>query len=159
MPQLKKVEPNDAPDRGDVIAGRGDPAPSMRLKTSERLPFTLHQGAADEAADVRTDAEPAAQPFVKWVGGKRSLVNAIKPLLPPKFGEYYEPFVGGGALFFTLADRARHSYLWDRNFELVLTYQAIFPGKLDQCLCDPFLLFRASGEMNERRLNRMKFFR
>lgn len=66
-----------------------------------------------------------AQPFVKWAGGKRSLLNAIEPLLPSKFNNYYEPFVGGGALFFALANRITKAYLSDNNLDLVITYQVI----------------------------------
>ncbi len=42
------------------------------------------------------------QPFVKWVGGKRGLLSQIIPLIPKEFNNYFEPFVGGGALFFEL---------------------------------------------------------
>ncbi len=42
------------------------------------------------------------QPFIKWVGGKRGLLSQIMPLIPKKFNNYFEPFVGGGALFFEL---------------------------------------------------------
>src|SRR5436853_1812939 len=71
-----------------------------------------------------------AQPFVKWVGGKRSLLPAIESLLPEKFNMYFEPFVGGGALYFALAPE--RAVLLDRNVELVTTYQAIKknPGAL-----------------------------
>ena len=41
-------------------------------------------------------------PFVKWVGGKRGLISQILPFIPKKFNNYFEPFVGGGALFFAL---------------------------------------------------------
>ena len=41
-------------------------------------------------------------PFVKWAGGKRQLLDEIKARLPKDFGDYYEPFVGGGAVFFEL---------------------------------------------------------
>ncbi len=48
------------------------------------------------------------QPFVKWVGGKRGLLSQIIPLIPKEFlkesakhkNNYFEPFIGGGALFF-----------------------------------------------------------
>ena len=40
-----------------------------------------------------------AKPFVKWVGGKRGLVSQLLPLMPKSFCNYFEPFVGGGALF------------------------------------------------------------
>ena len=51
----------------------------------------------------------SAKPFVKWVGGKRSLLPELLRRLPPVFNKYYEPFVGGGALFFALknADKLR----------------------------------------------------
>ena len=51
----------------------------------------------------------AAQPFVKWVGGKRSLLPTILPLVPERFNNYFEPFVGGGALYFALAPRLSHA--------------------------------------------------
>ncbi|MCS1416617.1 MAG: Modification methylase DpnIIA [Verrucomicrobia subdivision 3 bacterium] len=43
-----------------------------------------------------------AYPFVKWAGGKRSLIAEIHKCLPHTFGDYWEPFVGGGAVFFAL---------------------------------------------------------
>ena len=44
----------------------------------------------------------SAKPFVKWVGGKRSLIKQLMMRLPDRFDAYYEPFLGGGALFFAL---------------------------------------------------------
>jgi len=45
----------------------------------------------------------SVKPIVKWPGGKQWLANAAPHLLPPSWsGHYYEPFVGGGALFFAL---------------------------------------------------------
>ncbi len=67
----------------------------------------------------------SAQPFVKWAGGKRNLLNVIEPLLPSKFNTYYEAFVGGGALFFALRNRITKAYLSDNNLDLIITYQAI----------------------------------
>jgi DNA adenine methylase len=66
-----------------------------------------------------------AQPFLKWVGGKRSLLAELHSHLPESFNRYYEPFIGGGALFFSLADRITEAVLSDNNLELVLTYQAV----------------------------------
>jgi len=48
-----------------------------------------------------------AKPFVKWVGGKRSLLPEIMQRVPADFNNYYEPFVGGGALFFSLNNEGR----------------------------------------------------
>jgi len=43
----------------------------------------------------------AVRPLIKWAGGKRRLVPEILKISPKKFGTYYEPFFGGGALFFS----------------------------------------------------------
>jgi DNA adenine methylase len=69
--------------------------------------------------------EEGAQPFVKWVGGKRSLLQVILPLRPDAFENYFEPFAGGGALYFALAPGLKKATLVDRNLELVLAYQSI----------------------------------
>ena len=66
-----------------------------------------------------------AYPFVKWAGGKRALIPEIVKVLPPQFGRYYEPFVGGGAMFFSLDSRIQSAYLSDINIELMITYKVI----------------------------------
>ncbi len=48
-----------------------------------------------------------AKPFVKWVGGKRSLLPELLKRAPAEFNNYYEPFVGGGALYFALKNEGR----------------------------------------------------
>ena len=70
------------------------------------------------------------KPFVKWVGGKRQLLAQFRRLNlypPEKFdigtGRYFEPFVGGGAVFFDLLPEI--AYLSDLNNELVITYNVI----------------------------------
>ncbi len=69
------------------------------------------------------------QPFVKWVGGKRGLLTQILPLFPKEFNNYYEPFVGGGAVFFELFSRRalknKKVVLSDINVELINTYNVI----------------------------------
>lgn len=40
------------------------------------------------------------QPVLKWVGGKRQLLDVILPLIPNDINRYVEPFLGGGAVFF-----------------------------------------------------------
>lgn len=66
---------------------------------------------------------PPPRPFLKWVGGKGQLLNQLRPLLPPMFGRYFEPFVGGAALFFAL--RPPRASLRDVNEELVDCYRAV----------------------------------
>ncbi len=60
-------------------------------------------------------------PILKWAGGKAKLVSEILPLLPDRARTYYEPFIGGGAVFFALAaeKRFRNAVLGDQNPELV----------------------------------------
>ncbi|TLT08516.1 Dam family site-specific DNA-(adenine-N6)-methyltransferase [Aliarcobacter thereius] len=76
------------------------------------------------------------QPFVKWVGGKRGLLSQIIPLLPKKFNNYFEPFVGGGALFFELKNLGllenKEIFLFDINSELINAYNVVknYPEEL-----------------------------
>ena len=68
-----------------------------------------------------------ARPFVKWVGGKRSIIEPLLARLPARMDAYYEPFLGGGAVFFALANehRVRSAHLSDANERLVTTYKAV----------------------------------
>ena len=64
------------------------------------------------------------KPFLKWAGGKRQLVPEIKANhLPEQFNTYYEPFLGGGALFLDL--QPQHALVSDSNSELINCYQII----------------------------------
>jgi DNA adenine methylase len=51
---------------------------------------------------VKTKPDPTAKPFVKWLGGKTKLLPQLTAMQPDSFNRYYEPFIGGGALFFSL---------------------------------------------------------
>jgi len=62
-------------------------------------------------------------PIVKWVGGKRQLLNELIPLLPKKISTYCEPFVGGGALFFN--QQPKSAYINDINKELIELYETV----------------------------------
>jgi DNA adenine methylase len=66
-------------------------------------------------------------PFLKWAGGKRQLLAHIEALVPERIDTYFEPFLGGAAVFFRLAagGRFRRAVLADANPELVYCYQAI----------------------------------
>ena len=65
----------------------------------------------------------AGKPFLKWVGGKRQLMPELKRYIPETFSRYFEPFVGGGALFFEL--RPRKAVLADVNERLIRTYRGV----------------------------------
>lgn len=62
-------------------------------------------------------------PFLKWVGGKRQLMPAIKELIPLNYSMYYEPFVGGGAVLFNL--QPKKAVINDFNEELINVYRVI----------------------------------
>ena len=67
-----------------------------------------------------------ARPFVKWAGGKGRLLNELMKGLP-EFENYYEPFVGGGAMFFRLygMGKIKNAFLNDSNNELMTAYEVI----------------------------------
>lgn len=62
-------------------------------------------------------------PVLKWVGGKRQLMPAIQELIPKNYKHYYEPFIGGGAVFFYL--QPSKAVINDFNEELMNVYQTI----------------------------------
>ena len=78
---------------------------------------------------AETPVRIEARPFVKWAGGKTQIVGDLLALAPPRIDTYYEPFVGGGALFFRLAAdpdrRPRRAILNDLNAELMATFRAV----------------------------------
>lgn len=61
-----------------------------------------------------------AQPFLKWAGGKRQLIPIIKEFLPVKYTQYYEPFVGAGAVLFSI--QPKKAVINDTNSELINCY-------------------------------------
>ncbi|MGK7938509.1 MAG: DNA adenine methylase [Xenococcaceae cyanobacterium] len=63
------------------------------------------------------------QPFLKWAGGKRQLLPIIKNFQPARYTQYYEPFVGAGAVLFSL--QPKRSIVNDINSELINCYQVI----------------------------------
>ena len=80
-------------------------------------------------ARIKNSTIIKAQPFIKWVGGKRGLLSQILPLIPKEFNNYFEPFIGGGALFFELYSlgmlKNKKIYLFDINEELINTYNIV----------------------------------
>ena len=64
-----------------------------------------------------------AKPFVKWAGGKRSIIDKLINLVPEDFKTYYEPFVGGGAMLYEL--QPKKAVINDYNTELMNVYECI----------------------------------
>ena len=101
----------------------------MRMRGE--LPATI--AAVDGNADAGGESEgPSAggragrlSPIIKWAGGKERELGHILPLVPP-FRRYFEPFVGGGAVFFALRPPA--SAINDRSPELITLYRMVAAG-------------------------------
>lgn len=69
------------------------------------------------------------RPFLKWAGGKRQILPRLRPFYPVDFGDYFEPFVGSGAVFFDLWNQGRlaghPATLIDDNVDLIGCYRAV----------------------------------
>ena len=75
------------------------------------------------SSTVNSDDSKRITPFLKWAGGKRWLADQCIELFPKKFNVYYEPFLGGGAMFFRLLPAT--AVLADTNRELIATYRTL----------------------------------
>src|SRR5699024_10065459 len=63
------------------------------------------------------------KPFLKWAGGKRQLLPEIQKFIPSKYNTYYEPFIGAGAVLFSL--KPKQAVINDSNSELINLYKVI----------------------------------
>jgi len=103
-----------------------------------------------EFADAPDVARIEAQPFLKWAGGKTQLLKQFDRFFPDRIGRYFEPFLGGGAVFFHLKRRFPHmvAHLRDCNPELINAYRAVrdFPYELMQSLDEHLRKFNIDRE-------------
>lgn len=74
-------------------------------------------------AVVLEKLEKETYPIVKWVGGKRQLMLELLKNMPKSYNRYFEPFIGGGALFFEL--QPENAYISDMNDELINLYSVV----------------------------------
>ena len=82
------------------------------------------------------------KPFVKWAGGKRQILDKLIKYVPEDFNSYYEPFVGGGALFFELSPK--NAVINDSNEELINVFR---------CIKDEEKLTKMCNELNHHEAN------
>lgn len=72
--------------------------------------------------------------MIKWAGGKRQLLSALNNRLPENWNNYFEPFIGGGALLVDLQNQEKitHAVISDFNDELINFYRVVktVPEKL-----------------------------
>jgi len=74
------------------------------------------------------DDLPQSYPYVKWAGGKTQLLSEIDKTIPSEFNQYFEPFLGGGAMFFHIIsnkDIQFTAYLSDVNEELINAFNVV----------------------------------
>jgi DNA adenine methylase len=98
------------------------------VRGSQALPTSASAGGepfrpTSAAHDVDATKPRVCRPFLKWAGGKGQLIGQLRPLFPTRFGRYFEPFVGSGAVFFAIAPRV--AVLSDVNRELIDCYRAV----------------------------------
>jgi len=70
---------------------------------------------------------PPLPTFLKWAGGKRRILAALEPLFPEKIDRYFEPFLGGGSVFFYIKEHydPKFCMISDINADLVLAYKIV----------------------------------
>lgn len=86
----------------------------------------------------------STSPFVKWAGGKGQLLDKLKDRVPSTYGTYYEPFIGGGALFLEL--KPQRAVINDINEQLINIYR--------QLKIEPRNIIRAVRKIEETPCNK-----
>ncbi|MDE7390296.1 MAG: Dam family site-specific DNA-(adenine-N6)-methyltransferase [Lachnospiraceae bacterium] len=59
-------------------------------------------------------------PVLKWAGGKTQLIEPIMSKIPKYYNNYFEPFIGGGAILFAVSPQ--NAYINDTNEQLINLY-------------------------------------
>lgn len=96
--------------------------------SKSELDLAPHPAQGNEVALPLTEYPselPSAAPFVKWAGGKRSVIDQLAPHFPEQISRYWEPFLGGGAVFFAFHDRMEQAILSDASEELVIAFHVV----------------------------------
>ena len=125
----------------------GSPPRTLK-RTKVRAPAALHDEQLAMPFVVPKRIE--SQPFLKWVGGKASLLRQLEEFFPHEIDRYFEPFLGGGAVFFHLKHRFpdMRPFLRDGNKELINCFRVVRdrPEDLMQLLDEHSRGFRADGD-------------
>lgn len=104
---------------------------------------TATNASVVSGVEAATGVAAGLRPFVKWAGGKTQLLPLLRERLPERFNNYFEPFVGGGALFFDLLPE--RAVINDCNEQLINVYRqlrvdaaavAAAVARFDARLCD-----------------------
>ena len=96
-------------------------------------------------------------PFIKWVGGKRQLLEILRERMPKIYGRYYEPFIGGGALLLDV--QPKNAVINDVNKQLLNVYRQLKADaktvisilrELDSVECDKEHYLKKRTEYNKK---------
>ncbi len=106
----------------------------MFLSSANSSAIDFDQNSPERISLGRRFVSP--RPFIKWAGGKRRLLEQYSPFLPTptQFNHYFEPFLGGGAVFFHL--HPIRAVLADLNADLINCYRVVrdYPEQLIEVL-------------------------
>ena len=105
-------------------------------------------------------AKKLPHPYIKWVGGKARISDRVLSKIPSKINNYYEPFLGGGAIFFDLYKRGsiQKATLGDFNPELMNSYRVVRDNVEDliKYLKKPKYEYKRKSYLNIREQNPLK---
>lgn len=90
-------------------------------KLSSALEIPLAELMDIELEQENSFKQSKLKPFVKWAGGKTQIIDELQKMMPENFNTYFEPFIGGGALFFNLLPTK--AVINDYNSELMTAYR------------------------------------
>ena len=156
MPESSRRKPSANKAASQRRDQGSDPKSSYRIR--QKIPDpSLHppegNGAVNDeqlAMPFVAHARAEAQPFLKWAGGKASLLRQLEEFFPHEMDRYFEPFLGGGAVFFHLKHRFPdlRPFLRDSNKELINAYRIVRdrPEELMQLLDEHTRRFRTEGD-------------
>jgi DNA adenine methylase len=99
-----------------------DPSP-IKTDTPADKTVLLHAALSKKEGPTAAARDRLPKPFVKWAGGKGQLLPELVSRMPDFNGTYFEPFVGGGALFFFL--RPKKAVIQDSNEELIHCFKIV----------------------------------
>ncbi len=125
---LKKYSNNENEVIQNIFRKYGNSNRIMAIETK----YQTSETTESVVQDLFNPYNVGAKPFLKWAGGKGQLLDRFQELYPEKLKRkkiknFYEPFLGSGAVFFDIAQKydIENAFLYDINEELILTYKVI----------------------------------
>jgi DNA adenine methylase len=130
--QMSKEKVYKLAQRGKIPVSRIENQWRFRLEKVEAWLEANEIGSIAVTASQVTSLHISshAEPFLKWAGGKGQLLKQYEAFFPSDFNNFFEPFIGGGAVFFYLFNAGRLQdrkkiFLIDSNEELINCYLVI----------------------------------